>query len=118
MNPTKQKEKEKIAPIEIKQKSSGPPPRPRGSITEKMCEKCPFRPDGSGYAVDHPDIVKIKWNVEVGLPFYCHETVIFDKRTSFKNGNPNPTFQEHFELCRGGHEHRMKKWKERNAKKS
>lgn len=59
-----------------------------------------------------PNIARV---VELGLPFYCHETVLFDARTTMRRGEPSPTYQEHFELCRGGHELRMKKWEERTA---
>ena len=50
-----------------------------------------------------------------GLPFYCHETAILDPRTTLdeEGENPDPPYQEHFELCRGGHERRMKVWEER-----
>lgn len=97
--------------------ASLPRPVPRGKLHEKMCERCPFRPDGSGYAQDHEDFPRIVQAVELGLPFYCHETVLFDERTKmdYDCENPDPPYQEHFELCRGGHEHRMKKWEERAA---
>lgn len=80
-----------------------------------MCAKCPFRPDGTGYAKDHPDFPHILQSVEMGLPFYCHETVIFDPRTTMDSDGdmPEPAVQKHFEICRGGHEHRMKIWEER-----
>jgi len=90
-------------------------PKPRGKLREKMCEKCPFRPDGSGYAQDHEDFPRIVASVEMGLDFWCHETVIFDERTTMDaaGDGPEPPFQEHFEGCRGAHERRMQKWEER-----
>ena len=86
------------------------PPRPRGVVHAKMCARCPFKPDG--YAQDHPDLPRIVQAVELGLPFYCHETVIMDARTTFEDDEPSPVPQSHFELCRGGHERRMKVWRE------
>ena len=78
-----------------------------------MCERCPFKPDGSGYAQDHPDLPNIIRSVEIGMPFYCHETVILDQRTTMgSDDRPSPSVQAHFELCRGGHERRMKVWRE------
>lgn len=92
-------------------------PVPRGPVCEKMCARCPFKPDGSGYAVDHEDMPNIVQAVELGMPFYCHETVLFDERTKKDvAGDPDPTFQAHFELCRGGHEHRMRTWETRVRK--
>ena len=92
-----------------------PRPSPRTEVCESLCAKCPFRPDGSGYAADHPDFENIKQSVEMGLPFYCHETVLFDPRTKFEVGSevePVPN-QPHFLGCRGAHEHRMRTWEER-----
>jgi hypothetical protein len=78
-----------------------------------MCARCPFRPDGTGYAQDHPDLPKIIATVEAGLPFYCHETALQDPRTIIDaDGNP-AGYQEHYEICRGGHERRMKVWREK-----
>lgn len=89
------------------------PPRPRGVVHAKMCDRCPFKPDGKGYAQDHPDLPNIVRAVELGMPFYCHETVILDSRTTFDAADePHPVSQQHFELCRGGHERRMKVWRE------
>lgn len=89
------------------------PPTPRGPVCEKMCRRCPFRPDGTGYAQDHPDLPKIIATVEAGLPFYCHETALQDPRTIIDaDGNP-AGYQEHYEICRGGHERRMQVWRER-----
>lgn len=90
------------------------PPMPKGPLCEKMCKRCPFRPDGSGYAQDHPDLPNIIASVELGLPFYCHETVLFDPRTKMDvDGEPSPTHQSHFRLCRGGWERYLEKWRER-----
>lgn len=89
------------------------PPRPRGTVCAKMCERCPFRPNGKGYAAGHPDLPAIVKSVELGLPFYCHETVLLDPRTKLDDeGEPSPVPQQHFELCRGGHERRMKVWRD------
>ena len=91
-----------------------PRPVPKGKVCEKMCERCPFKPDGSGYAQDHPDLPRIIGNVELGLPFYCHETVLFDKRTKkTANGDPALLHQKHYELCRGANEHWMNTWAEK-----
>ncbi len=88
------------------------PPRPRGVVREKMCARCPFKPDGKGYAQDHPDLPNIVRSVELGLPFYCHETVIMDARTTLDvDDEPCPVPQKHFELCRGGHERHLKVWR-------
>lgn len=90
------------------------PPTPKGKLCEKMCETCPFKPDGSGYAVDHPEFPNIKTSIELGFPFYCHETVLFDPRTAKDaDGNPTQQYEPHFEECRGAWEHRMKVWRER-----
>lgn len=84
---------------------------PKGPVVEQMCARCPFKPGGTGFAVDHPEFPQILQHVMRGMPFYCHETVIFDERTTFDNGlpsgggNPNaspyPAIQPHFENCLG-----------------
>lgn len=92
------------------------PPMPKTSVCETMCAKCPFRPSGKGYAADHPDFDQIKGSVEMGLPFYCHETVLFDSRTKLTEGPLGVEadgIQPHFAGCRGAHEHRMVDWKSR-----
>lgn len=100
----------KLFPIPV----SFPRPVPRNKVCEKMCERCPFRPDGSGYARDHVDFPRIFSNARMGLPFYCHETVLFDKRTSVDiNGNPSPDFQLHFELCSGARQEHLAAWEAR-----
>lgn len=87
------------------------PPLPRNRVCEKMCDRCPFKPDGSGYARDHQDFPLIVGNAKRGLPFYCHETVLFDNRTKVDiNGEPSPQFQEHFQLCQGAHQEHMTAW--------
>ncbi len=91
------------------------PPRPRGKVHDKMCAKCPFRPDGSGYAQDHPELPSIVKAVEIGLPFYCHETALLDPRTKLTANGDVAGVQDHHELCRGGHEHRMKIWRDRTV---
>jgi hypothetical protein len=80
-----------------------------------MCARCPFRPDGTGYARDHADFSRILASVEIGASFYCHETVVLDPRTTLdETGDvPEPQFQEHFEICRGAHEHYMNAWEKR-----
>lgn len=80
-----------------------------------MCAKCPFRPDGTGYARDHVDFPRIVATVEMGVAFYCHETAIMNPRTTMDDSGdvPDPPVQPHFELCRGGREHYMQKWEER-----
>jgi hypothetical protein len=94
--------------------ASIPRPVPKGKVCEKMCERCPFRPDGTGYAQGHPDLPRIVQGVELGMAFYCHETVLMDGRTTVDAaGDPAPGLQPHFEICRGGHEHRMRTWEER-----
>jgi hypothetical protein len=78
-----------------------------------MCERCPFRPDGSGYAQTHEDLPLIVRSVELGMPFYCHETALKDPRTKLnENGDPDG-IQPHFEICRGGWERYLDKWRER-----
>jgi hypothetical protein len=90
-------------------------PIPQGKVCERMCERCPFKPDGSGYIQDHPDLPRIYQSVAMGVAFWCHETVIVDPRTVMDRAKGEPTYspQPHFELCRGGHEHRMKVWAEK-----
>lgn len=92
-------------------------PLPQGKVCEKMCERCPFKPDGTGYIQDHPDLPRIYRSVAMGMAFWCHETVILDSRTVMNAAKQEPVRsngvcapQPHFELCRGGHEHRMKVW--------
>ena len=78
---------------------------PKGTVCDKMCDTCPFQPDGTGHAVDHSDFPQILRNIEAGLSFFCHRTVIFDDRTTFNGkGNdrvPEPHYQPHFEGCHG-----------------
>jgi hypothetical protein len=80
-----------------------------------MCARCPFRPDGTGYARDHSDFPRILATVELGVSFYCHETAIMDPRTTLdETGDaPDPQVQSHFEICRGAYEHHMKAWEKR-----
>jgi hypothetical protein len=88
-------------------------PKPKAEVCEKMCEKCPFRPDGSGYAQDFlPDI---KAAVEqIGAPFYCHDTALLDPRTTIDDdGKPSPVPQPHFKQCRGAWEAQMIAWEKR-----
>ena len=54
-------------------------------------------------------------SVERGQPFYCHETVIFDKRTRKTAGEPDPTWQSHFEICAGGWKRRLRVWEDKTA---
>lgn len=90
------------------------PPQPKGKLCAKLCGRCPFRADGTGLARDHEDFPAILRSVELGLPFYCHQTVIFDARTTLDaNDDPSPRFQAHFELCRGAWEHHLQRWRER-----
>lgn len=89
------------------------PPRPKGKVCATMCKRCPFRPDGSGYAQDHEDLPRIVANVEAGLPFYCHETALKDPRTRLTPDGDPDGIQPHFELCRGAHEHHLAQWRER-----
>lgn len=81
--------------------------RPKGPTVENMCDRCPFKPDGSGYAVNHPDFPGIVQRVMLGMQFFCHETVILSKETKFsydletKIMVPDPPFQSHFKNCLG-----------------
>lgn len=78
---------------------------PRGRVVSKICDGCPFRPDGTGFAVEHPDYPAILASVMSGVTFYCHETVIKDPRTTCigrgLERRPDPQHQEHFAECRG-----------------
>lgn len=78
--------------------------RPKGPVVAEICADCPFRPDGKGIAHGHPDFGKdgtIRQSVLMGLPFYCHETVLKDPRTIRKaNGDPAFHPQPHFENCK------------------
>lgn len=104
--------KSKLFPISVS------PPVPRNKVCPKMCDRCPFKPDGSGYARDHADFPIILANAKRGLPFYCHETVLLDERTEVDiNGEPSPAFQKHFELCQGAHREHMAAW-EATARKN
>lgn len=80
---------------------------PKYPCVDAMCENCPFRADGNGYARDHPDFPKIVQSVELGMPFFCHETVIKDERTTLTfdplvgEEVPDPSVQPHFRSCLG-----------------
>lgn len=78
---------------------------PKGPVCESMCKTCPFRPDGKGYARDHEDFPDIVQSVLLGLPFYCHQTVLMDPKTTFvgkgMNRTPMPIVQPHFKNCFG-----------------
>lgn len=61
---------------------------PKGPVVEKMCESCPFKvsqEEFTKYANDHGirtgliQIEDIKAKAALGLPFYCHETVLNDE---------------------------------------
>jgi hypothetical protein len=93
--------------------ASIPRPKPHGKVTDKVCARCPFRPDGKGYAQGHSDLPTIIAAVEAGRPFYCHQTVIFDKRTRMTAGAPDPEWQSHFEICHGGWKRRLRVWEDR-----
>lgn len=81
--------------------------KPKFPPTEEMCKTCPFKPDGTGYAVNHPDFPNIVTSVMVGRDFFCHQTVLFDKRTKLRFDNeigdlvPEPEIQPHFRHCMG-----------------
>lgn len=94
------------------------PPKPRVALVEKMCERCPFKPDGSGYAVTHPDFPGIVAAVEMTGYFLCHETVILDERTSMDTAGerPEPPMQDHFKGCQGAWQRYMTAWRERAEK--
>lgn len=93
------------------------PPMPRGQICEKMCERCPFKSDETGYARHHEDYPKILATVRMGMPFYCHETVLLDERTQLgADGNPDPGIQPHFLLCQGGRQEHLKTWEAKARK--
>lgn len=91
-----------------------PPPRPKGKLCTKLCQNCPFKADGSGYARGHADFPSILRSVELGGAFYCHQTVILDPRTILdEHDEPTPRIQPHFEQCRGAWEHYLARWRER-----
>lgn len=81
--------------------------RPKGPVVDEMCARCPFKPDGSGFAVGHPDFPRIVQQVNLGLPFYCHETVIMHPDTKMviidgeKTPDPELGVQPHFKNCLG-----------------
>lgn len=81
--------------------------QPKGPVRQSMCATCPFRPDGTGYARNHQDFEQIVRHVKLGLPFYCHQTVLFDRRTRFVRVGgervPDPELgtQRHWENCKG-----------------
>lgn len=75
---------------------------PNGEVCDQMCDRCPFKPDGSGHAIHHEDFPNIVEHVAMGLRFYCHDTVIMSDETTFDaEKNPDPPFQDHFKLCKG-----------------
>lgn len=80
---------------------------PKYPCVDKMCATCPFQPSGKGYARDHEDFPAILQTIELGMPFFCHKTVIEDHRTEvaydFKAGEPvpDPPVQPHFRHCLG-----------------
>jgi len=81
--------------------------QPKYPAVEQQCANCPFRSDGQGYAQDHPDFPMIVRNVELGLPFFCHETVIMSPQTTMTfdlavgEQVPDPPIQPHFRSCLG-----------------
>lgn len=93
-------------------------PKPRAPLVSKMCERCPFKPDGSGYAVDHPDFESICAAVDMRGEFYCHETVVLDERTTMDASGdmPDPPFQPHFQQCQGAWQRYIGKWEQRAEK--
>ena len=80
---------------------------PKVPAVPTMCARCPFNQTGNGYAVDHPEFPDIVSNIQIGLPFMCHETVILHPDTTMKfdpvmgEPVPNPPFQDHFRSCKG-----------------
>lgn len=88
------------------------PPLPIAPVCARMCARCPFRPDEGGFDFEPGELAGIKASVITGRPFWCHETVLKDPRTTFdKNRIPTPLRQPHFVLCRGGHELHMSTWR-------
>lgn len=81
-----------------------PPYSPQMPPVAKMCETCPFQPHGNGHGADHPDFRKggdILTRIELGLPFPCHQTALFNPGTKRdRQGNPHPG-QSHFRHCLG-----------------
>lgn len=81
--------------------------KPKGPTVDAMCERCPFKPGGTGYAVDHEDFPDIVRHVQMGLPFYCHETAILSPQTKLRydpelgEDVPDPPVQPHFKNCLG-----------------
>jgi len=80
---------------------------PKGPVVESMCARCPFNQAGKGYAVNHPDFPAILQSVQLGFPFYCHETVILHPDTTMSfdpsvgEKVPDPPLQPHFKNCKG-----------------
>jgi len=78
---------------------------PKYPCVEKMCEKCPFQSGGKGYARGHEDFPQILQSIELGMPFFCHETVILSVETTMGivGGvvTPVPPIQDHFRSCLG-----------------
>ncbi len=78
---------------------------PKVPPVDRMCERCPFKP--GGFARHHEDFAGIVQFVALGLPFYCHETVITSPLTTLKYSAkekapvPDPPFQKHFRSCKG-----------------
>ena len=89
-----------------------PVPQPKCETVEEMCAKCPFRPDGSGYAQDHPDLPGIMWSASIGRAFYCHETALMDPRTTLDAAGNPVGIQPHFRGCLGARGHHLNTWRE------
>jgi hypothetical protein len=80
---------------------------PKYPCVKSMCSTCPFHPNGEGYATEHEDFPKILMNIELGLPFFCHSTVLEHADTRFAldvvsgESVPEPCIQPHFRSCLG-----------------
>lgn len=93
-------------------------PKPRLPLVDKMCASCPFRADGGGpkLCVPPEDMEAFRRQAEVG-EFYCHETVLEDPRTVVDARGDAVGIQQHFQVCRGGWEHKRATYMERMSKR-
>ena len=80
-------------------------PLPRRPLVDKMCASCPFNKDRGApkIKVSDDDFASFEQQALVG-EFYCHETVLEDRRTKRDKNGDAVGVQPHFKVCRGGWE--------------
>lgn len=83
-------------------------PKSRRPIVDKMCASCPFNADRGApkIKVSDEDMAAFKQQATLG-EFYCHETVLEDRRTKRDKSGNAVGVQPHFKVCRGAWEHKL-----------